>query len=659
MAVNKNQAKKAFLNKAERFEPANESVHDYEAQHEEWNSKTGLIRSERTDKLYMREDAGAAPRSAYFQMQNSNDDNGDSFDQDLPELEKESSSRKRIDSNESTKIVRASEKVKQRDFHAEDEIQLEHLEDPKFRHNVKKLQTRKGYEQAHGTTYSRSGKLHFDDERNGMIRGTGTGILRGATGFISMAATSYAADMLSDETDDSAGSDALEMGSRFAARSVNVAFNGSINRNRLEKRYRLQSRRGRDTFFYDTEPLSAQMNHFWQKKRYKDAYRESAGAFKTTEKITAAAGGFAKKVAVKAGEISKANSHILAVIGIIGMVLMLIASSVSSCSYFAQGISAVFTGSTYPSSDSDINKTEAAYASLESQLDSLVFRMETSHPGYDEYRYQIDEIFHNPYQLISLLTTLYGEFTYSQIKETGILQRLFDSQYSIGTYETTETTTEIVEITDPDTGETVEEEQEKEIRILNITLRNHGFDTVARSFLPENGSAMYTLLNNTYGNRSYLFDLEKIRGFEGIIASSGSWYQIPQEALSDARFARMIREAEKYLGYPYVWGGSSPGTSFDCSGFVCWVVNHCGNGWNVGRTTAEGLRSYCAYVPKAQARPGDLIFFQGTYNTAGASHIGIYVGDGMMIHCGNPIQYTSINTSYWQAHFMAFGRLHN
>jgi cell wall-associated NlpC family hydrolase len=170
---------------------------------------------------------------------------------------------------------------------------------------------------------------------------------------------------------------------------------------------------------------------------------------------------------------------------------------------------------------------------------------------------------------------------------------------------------------------------------------------------------MYTLLNNTYGNRSYLFDLEKIRGFEGIIASSGSWYQIPQEALSDARFARMIREAEKYLGYPYVWGGSSPGTSFDCSGFVCWVVNHCGNGWNVGRTTAEGLRSYCAYVPKAQARPGDLIFFQGTYNTAGASHIGIYVGDGMMIHCGNPIQYTSINTSYWQAHFMAFGRLHN
>lgn len=268
-------------------------------------------------------------------------------------------------------------------------------------------------------------------------------------------------------------------------------------------------------------------------------------------------------------------------------------------------------------------------------------------------------IFHNPYQLISLLTTLYGEFTYSQIKETGILQRLFDSQYSIGTYETIETTTEIVEITDPDTGETVEEEQEKEIRILNITLRNHGFDTVARSFLPENGSAMYTLLNNTYGNRSYLFDLEKIRGFEGIIASSGSWYQIPQEALSDARFARMIREAEKYLGYPYVWGGSSPGTSFDCSGFVCWVVNHCGNGWNVGRTTAEGLRSYCAYVPKAQARPGDLIFFQGTYNTAGASHIGIYVEDGMMIHCGNPIQYTSINTSYWQAHFMAFGRLHN
>ena len=162
----------------------------------------------------------------------------------------------------------------------------------------------------------------------------------------------------------------------------------------------------------------------------------------------------------------------------------------------------------------------------------------------------------------------------------------------------------------------------------------------------------YEYYNRTYGNRDYLFDISTLPSYGG-----GFGYDIPADALSDERFAKMIHEAEKYLGYPYVWGGASPSTSFDCSGFVSWVINNCGNGWNVGRQTADGLRSCCAQVSPSQAKPGDLIFFQGTYNTPGASHVGIYVGNGMMIHCGSPIQYTSIESAYWQQHFMAFGRL--
>ncbi len=188
---------------------------------------------------------------------------------------------------------------------------------------------------------------------------------------------------------------------------------------------------------------------------------------------------------------------------------------------------------------------------------------------------------------------------------------------------------------------------------LNVTLTNHSLDSVLRSRMNAEEEKRYDYYNLTYGNRDYLFDVNTIASYGG----GGFGYQIPAEALSDAKFANMIREAEKYLGYPYVWGGASPSTSFDCSGFVSWVINNCGNGWNVGRQTADGLRSVCAYVSPAQAKPGDLIFFQGTYNTPGASHVGIYVGNGMMIHCGSPIQYTSINTSYWQQHFMAFGRI--
>ena len=292
---------------------------------------------------------------------------------------------------------------------------------------------------------------------------------------------------------------------------------------------------------------------------------------------------------------------------------------------------------------------------LEEALDEQINTMESTHPGYDEYRYQVDEITHNPYQLISFLTVLYEEFTYNQVKD--ILPELFEEQYRLTVEEITEirTRTETQTVTDPMTGEETETEVEVEYEwhVLCICLTNKGFDTVARGRMTQEQTELYTAYNLTYGNRSYLFDIAGIPN-ESI---GGAGYEIPEEALSDEQFARMIREAEKYLGMAYVWGGASPETGFDCSGFVSWVINNSGNGWDVGRQTAEGLRGSCAAVPASEARPGDLVFFQGTYNTSGASHVGIYAGNGMMIHAGSPVKYSNIRTPYWEGHLLSYGRI--
>lgn len=286
--------------------------------------------------------------------------------------------------------------------------------------------------------------------------------------------------------------------------------------------------------------------------------------------------------------------------------------------------------------------------------------------SYDEYRYSLDEIGHNPYELASYLTVIFEDYTRAEVQAA--LQHLFEQQYELILEEEveirtrTETRTGTQTHTDSETGETWEEEYEYEVEveyeyyILNVTLRNYGLGNVIRSAgLTEDQMERYELLLETLGNRSYLFgdDISSAPGGGGEYTD----YDIPGEALTDTAFANMIREAEKYLGYPYVWGGASPSTSFDCSGFVSWVINNCGNGWSVGRQTADGLKNLCDIIPPSEAKPGDLIFFQGTYNTSGASHVGIYVGDGMMIHCGDPISYASIETSYWQQHFYCYGRI--
>lgn len=280
--------------------------------------------------------------------------------------------------------------------------------------------------------------------------------------------------------------------------------------------------------------------------------------------------------------------------------------------------------------------------------------IERTHSGYDEYRYDLDEINHNPYELAAYLTVKFEDYTRDEVQAT--LQWLFEQQYELTLTEVVEIRTRTTSSTDPETGETTTEEEDYEYYILNVKLRNKGLNSViSNSGLSEDDMERYRILLQTRGNRPDIFGND-------IYATPGGEYtdyDIPGEALTDTRFANMIREAEKYLGYPYVWGGSSPSTSFDCSGFVSYVINHCGNGWSVGRLTANGLMGVCDIIPKSSAKPGDLIFFQGTYDTSGASHVGIYVGNGMMIHCGNPISYASIESNYWQQHFYCFGRIRN
>lgn len=263
--------------------------------------------------------------------------------------------------------------------------------------------------------------------------------------------------------------------------------------------------------------------------------------------------------------------------------------------------------------------------------------------------YALDEIGHNPYELAAYLTVVFEDYTREEVQAE--LVRLFEEQYDLELDEEVEIRSYTTTDEDGNTSTVY-----YEYRILNVTLTNYGLgNVIASSRLTAEQWERYKVLLETLGNRSYLFgeDVSSAPGGGGEYTD----YDIPGEALTDTAFANMVREAEKYLGYPYVWGGSSPSTSFDCSGFVSWVINNCGNGWSVGRQTANGLKNLCDIIPPSEAKPGDLIFFQGTYNTSGASHVGIYVGNGMMIHCGDPISYASIETNYWQQHFYCFGRI--
>ena len=409
------------------------------------------------------------------------------------------------------------------------------------------------------------------------------------------------------------------------------------------------------------------------KKEYAAAKAGNSTAKTTAAKGTGKAAQGAKTITEKATEFATTHSKAILFVLAGGLLFMIIASMFSSCTAMFQGGTQVLLGTSYTAEDEDIIGTDDDYKALEAALRSKINNIERTHSGYDEYRYDLDEINHNPYELAAYLTVKFEDYTREEVQST--LEWLFEQQYELTLTEEveirtrtetrTETETGTRLVWDSDLGEYVEEEYEYEVEveyeveyeyyILNVKLENKGLNRViGSSGMSEDEMERYAVLLQTNGNRPDIFG-------DDIYAVTGEYtdYDIPGEALTDTRFANMIREAEKYLGYPYVWGGSSPSTSFDCSGFVSWVINHCGNGWSVGRLTANGLMGVCDIIPRSSAKPGDLIFFQGTYDTSGASHVGIYVGNGMMIHCGNPISYASIETSYWQSHFYCFGRIRN
>ena len=400
------------------------------------------------------------------------------------------------------------------------------------------------------------------------------------------------------------------------------------------------------------------------KKEYAAA-KAGAAAAENTASGTAKAAQGTVSITEKAFQFVQSHSHIIIGIAAVGLLVLVIAGSVSSCSVLINGGGNVVLGTSYTAEDEDLKGAETDYTKLEDKLRKQIDRIETDHPGYDEYRYNLAEIGHNPYELASLLTVEFENYTRSQVQAR--LQSIFEAQYELKLEEKVEIRTRketrVGYRYNPITGTghtyTYQVTVQYEYKILNVTLLNRGVDYVARnSGLTDDQLQRYEVTLECRGNRDGLFAGIAFATPEGA-GSSGEYqdYDIPGEALTDEKFRKMITEAEKYLGYPYVWGGSSPSTSFDCSGFVSWVINHCGNGWNVGRQTANGLMGKCDIIPKSEAKPGDLIFFQKTYNTSGASHVGIYVGNGMMIHCGNPISYASIETNYWRQHYYCMGRI--
>lgn len=409
----------------------------------------------------------------------------------------------------------------------------------------------------------------------------------------------------------------------------------------------------------------------WQQKRAIKKEYMAAKAGKGA-KNTAQTAQTTAKTAKKATEGTKKTAAFfkrhwkgaLIVVGLFLIVAFLL-GVVSSCSVIVQSGVSGFSASTYAAQDADMQAAEAQYCALEAELQEYLDNYESTH-DYDEYHYDLDEIEHDPYVLISAISALHGgEWTIDEVG--GTIQMLFGKQYILTetvTTETryrTETRTGTTTYTDPDTGETVTEEYEYEVEvpytyyICTVELENFNLSHVPVYIMSQDQLSMYATYMSSLGNRPDLFpDSSYVNRY---YSTEYENYEIPADALSDPQFAAMMEEAEKYLGYPYVWGGSSPSTSFDCSGFVSWVVNNCGVGWNIGRLGASGLLGICTRVSSSNVRPGDLVFFEGTYDTTGASHVGIYVGNNRMIHCGDPIQYADLSSSYWQQHFLAYGRL--
>ena len=346
---------------------------------------------------------------------------------------------------------------------------------------------------------------------------------------------------------------------------------------------------------------------------------------------------------------AKSNAHVLLIVGVFLLLLLLVMSAFSSCSILFSGTTQVSGQTIYTAEDRDIRGAETDYKKLEKELDKKIKRTPTDHPGYNEYQYHLDPIEHDPWQLTSFLTTLYDDYTRSEVQ--GKLKETFKKQYKLTTWVEVQIRYKTVWVISP-AGIPVPTQVPYEYRIFHTKLVNKGLEVVIREELDNNQWKRYEIFQDTLGGRPYLFNGGLPPGGSG---TPGIDYQVPAEALTDSEFAAIYKEAQKYVGTPYVWGGSTPETGFDCSGYVCWVYNQ--NGYNVGRTTANGLWNKSQHISEAEAKPGDLVFFEGTYDTPGKSHVGIYLGNGKMVSAGDPIKYADIHSSYWQKYLSGFGRL--
>ena len=485
--------------------------------------------------------------------------------------------------------------------------------------------------------------------------------------------------------DDNVGMQALSEGEKAAETAHDISK--SRYARKLKKKAKMQGKKGAKTAQSSPQkPTAAQdagasgtgeggsnwLSRWRQKQDIRQSYyaaahsgtaAQTAGGKAVSNGTTAAKSGMEQVIDKGRSVVStavngianfaKSNAHVLLIVGVFLLLLMLVMSAFSSCSILFSGTTQVSGQTIYTAEDRDIRGAETDYKKLEKELDKKIKRTPTDHPGYDEYRYHLDAIEHDPWQLTSFLTTLYDDYTRSEVQAK--LKETFAKQYKLTTWVEVQTRYRTVVMIDIFTGIPYTVQVPYEYRIFHTKLVNKGLEVVIREELNNDQWKRYEIFQDTLGGRPYLFNGGLPPGGSDGSGTPGIDYQVPAEALTDEEFAAIYKEAQKYVGTPYVWGGSTPETGFDCSGYVCWVYNQ--NGYDVGRTTANGLWQKSQHISEAEAKPGDLVFFEGTYDTPGKSHVGIYLGNGMMVSAGDPIKYADIHSSYWQKYLSGFGRL--
>ena len=462
--------------------------------------------------------------------------------------------------------------------------------------------------------------------------------------------------------EDNVGVQALNEGSKTAERLP--ALGKSRYAQKLKKQKKLQKPVQRPEKKAGSEPPqhdtgSHPLSRTKQRRLNQHRARATAQAGKQTARAVQSAG-VAEKIktltasaAQGSTALIKSNAHLFVALGVLAVLLLLLLSGFSSCGVLFSGGTQVSGQVFYTAEDEDIRGAEQDYKELERKLQQKIARTPLDNPGYHEYQYHLDPIQHDPWQLTSFLTTLYDDYTRSEVQAK--LQEIFKKQYKRTTWVELQIRYKTIWMVDPITLIPYPVQIPYEYRIFHTKLENKGPETVIRGELNEDQWKRYKIFQDTLGGRPYLFSGGLPPGGSDGSGEAGIDYQVPAEALTDSEFAAIYKEAQKYVGTPYVWGGSTPKTGFDCSGYVCWVYNQ--NGYNVGRTTAEGLWQKSQHIREAEAKPGDLVFFEGTYDTPGKIHVGIYLGNGMMLSAGDPIKYANIHSSYWQKHLAGFGRL--